>query len=69
MYTDDLYFKVDEQNLPDYKKHRSKPFTYSKKEKEVTLSFLQVPGDILEDKNKLKLWVDNSVKAAIRSKK
>lgn len=39
MYTDDLYFKVDEKNLLEYKKHKSKPFQYTKKGEVVTLSF------------------------------
>lgn len=69
MYTDNIYFKVDEKNKPDYEKHNSKPFVYSKKNKEVTLSFWRLPGDIMEDRKQLEEWVHSSVAAARRAKK
>ena len=68
MPTDDLYFKVDEVNKPDYEKYKSRPFQYPKKGKVITLSFWRLPGDIMEDKDKLKEWINESVEAARRAK-
>jgi DNA transformation protein and related proteins len=65
-----LYFKVDAHNLPDYEKYDSKPFSYEgKNKKTITMSYWEVPADVLEDHSLLELWVRKAVMAAQRAKK
>lgn len=65
-----LYFKVDDSNQKDYEKQGSRPFVYNAHNgKKVTMSYWELPADMLEDKYVLKEWVEKSVDAAMRSKK
>ena len=65
-----LYFKVDVTNQSDYESFGSKPFTYTNKnDKLVSMSYWEVPIDILENQNKLEQWVEKAVQAAQRVKK
>jgi DNA transformation protein len=65
-----LYFKVDESNRLQYESLDSKPFSYEGKNKKmITLSYWEVPIDILENNSKLAQWVEQAVKAAIKAKK
>lgn len=67
---DELYFKVGENNIDDYKKLNSHPFTYhNKKGKEITMPYWIVPSEILEDKEKLKEWILKSAKVSQQYKK
>ncbi|MEX0933844.1 MAG: TfoX/Sxy family protein [Candidatus Paceibacterota bacterium] len=59
----ELYFKVDEKSLPHYKVYESRPFTYKRAGKEVSLSYWLVPEEILEDKERLQEWVSDAVRA------
>jgi DNA transformation protein len=66
---DILYFKVDDVNLADYKANGSQPFSYvNKNGKRVAMSYWKVPGDILENNDKLTQWVEKSIAAARRAK-
>jgi len=69
LFNDQLYFKVGVGNKKEYEDLGSQPFKYSKKNKEITLSFWEVPADILEDKEKIVEWVEKSVTEARKSKK
>lgn len=65
-----LYFKVDQINQPDYEKHGSKPFIYTgHKGKSVTMSYWELPADVMDDKVVLEKYVEKSVAAASNSKK
>jgi DNA transformation protein and related proteins len=67
---DQLYFKVDEKNLADYKERGSEPFAYeSKNKKRVAMSYWEVPADILESGAELAEWVDKAVQASKRVKR
>jgi len=64
-----LYFKVDRVNKPDFEKYGSKPFVYTgHKGKDVTMSYWELPADIMDDKDELGKWIDKSVGAAKKSK-
>ncbi|MCH8821713.1 TfoX/Sxy family protein [Patescibacteria group bacterium] len=64
-----IFFKVDESNRSDYEKHGSKPFVYTgHKGKDVTLSYWELPAEIMEDRDELEKWIEKSVKAQINSK-
>ena len=59
---DELYFKVDESNRAQYEARGSHPFVYAKGgHKSTTMSYWLVPQDILEDKDRLREWVEQSV--------
>lgn len=65
-----LYFKVDSANQSDYESFGSKPFSYANKNnKIISLSYWEVPIDILENRDRLEEWVDNAIQAARRAKK
>lgn len=65
-----LYFKVDESNQKDYEKQGSKAFVYEgHKGKKVTMTYWELPADIMEDKNLLVEWVKKSANAAKFKKK
>ena len=67
---DELYFKVDEKNLPQYKERGSQPFTYEgKNHKMIAMSYWEVPAEILEDREPLAKWVTASVAASQRRAK
>ena len=59
-----LFFKVDESNKSDYQKYGSKPFVYtSHKGKDVTMSYWELPADVMEDREELTRWIEKSVNA------
>jgi DNA transformation protein len=64
-----LYFKVDAQTQTDYEVEGSQPFTYESKNTRVSMSYWQVPPDILDDEERLLLWAKRAYHAALRSKK
>ena len=64
-----LYFKVDESNKKDYEDLGSEPFVYTAKGKSMTMSYWNLPEEIMNDREKLIEWIDKSVAVAINSKK
>lgn len=71
MIADDvLYFKVDEKNKSKYAEFDSKPFIYVlPKGKRMTMSYHEVPENVMDNIELFKEWVNDSVEAGIRSKK
>ncbi|MEZ5690356.1 MAG: TfoX/Sxy family protein [Rickettsiales bacterium] len=70
---DRLYFKVDEENKPDYQAAGSAPFIYDRhdvkgEKKLVAMSYWEVPPDIFEDRDALFRWMVKAHEAAIKSK-
>lgn len=66
---DEIYFKIDESNIEDFKKLNSRPFTYQKQDKIITMSYWLLPTEILENQEKLFEFVNKSYKAALKAKK
>ena len=64
----EVFMKVDESNIDDYKLASSKPFTYYKNGKEVSLSNWSIPGDVLEDKDVFVDWFFKSYQVAVNKK-
>jgi DNA transformation protein and related proteins len=65
-----LYFKVAENNYSTYESYGSKPFSYERENKTVTLkNYWQVPVDILENQEKCIAWAEIAVKTAQQGKK
>ena len=65
----EIYFKVDDTNIDDFKALDSRPFTYEKKGKVIVVSNWSLPDQILEDSDLLPHWVEKSYQVALRKKK
>jgi DNA transformation protein len=62
---DSLYFKVDDENRRDYEAAGAKPFQpYG--EESSSMGYYEVPVDVLEDTDQLKVWARGAVAAAER---
>ena len=62
---DNLFFKVDDENRPDYQAAGAKPFKpYG--EESYSMSYFEVPADVLEDVDQLRKWARAAVSAAER---
>ena len=60
-----LYFKVDDENRPDYEAAGSKAFQpYG--DDSYSMGYYEVPVDVLEDVDKLRVWAGGAVAAALR---
>ncbi|MEN9342350.1 MAG: hypothetical protein RIQ54_606 [Candidatus Parcubacteria bacterium] len=65
-----LYFKVDEHNKQSFTDRQCRPFTYQNQEGEdVALSYFEVPDEVVENKQLIGEWINQSCAASIRSKK
>jgi len=65
-----LYFKVDESNRGDYEEYGSGPFVYSQgKHKSTTMSYWELPADIMEDRGEIAAWVNKSYTVSLSQKK
>ena len=65
----ELYFKVGDSNKADYQKHDSKPFVYDAHGKQMEMSYWQLPQEIMDNKDKVAIWVEKSLAVAKESKK
>jgi DNA transformation protein len=63
-----LYFKVNDNNRPDFEAMGSTPFSYEARNKTIALSYWRVPLEILEDQDKLMDWTDKAYQASLKSK-
>lgn len=67
---DILYFKVDSKTQSLYEQFDSEPFSYvGKNNKRITMSYWQVPSEILDNSDQFDEWVSAAVLAAKKSKK
>jgi DNA transformation protein and related proteins len=66
---DELYFKVDDSNRPDYEARKSQPFVYDGKNKPVSMSYWRVPEDVLESPDDLKSWAMKAYDVALKNRK
>ena len=64
----EVFMKVDESNIDEYKLASSKPFTYYKNGKEVSLSNWSIPSEILEDRDDFINWFFKSYQVAVNKK-
>jgi DNA transformation protein len=62
---DELYFKADEKSSKIFKKAGSERFSYEAKGKRIYLNYWKVLPEILEDEDRLKVWVRLVYDAAI----
>jgi DNA transformation protein len=67
-----LYFRADEQNIPQFEAEGSRPFQYQQRTtaKTVTVnSYWQLPARLFDDSAELAAWARASLAAAQRAKK
>jgi len=66
---DSLYFKVDDSNRPDFLARGCRAFTYEKtKGRVVSMGYYQVPEDVLDDPDELKVWARKALAVAIAAR-
>ena len=66
---DTLYFKVNDTNRQEFISHKSKPFQYDNGKKKVTMSYWEVPEEIMENRDTLFAWMETSANISRASKK
>lgn len=60
VYDGRLYFKTHQDTLPEYLAHHTDVFAPS--EKQILKNYREVPADILEDSERLRLWAKNAAR-------
>ena len=68
MDDDTLYFKVDDSNRPDFEARGMSPFMPYKDPSHV-MGYYEVPAEVLEDPDTLRLWVHKALAVARSSRK
>lgn len=63
----ELYLKVDEDNLSEFESLGLQPFTYEAKGKPMSLSYYQVPEECIDDAELLIHWGNSGFGAALRA--
>ena len=64
-----LFFKTDAQSQADYTARGMPPFTYESKGRVMTMSYHEVPPDVLENREELVAWAHRAIQIAADSKK
>ena len=64
-----LFFKTDAQSQTDYTARGMPPFTYEMKGRVMTMSYHEVPPDVLEQPQELAGWARKAIGIAATSKK
>jgi DNA transformation protein and related proteins len=59
-----LFFKTDGQSQEDYTSRGMEPFTYKAKGKTVTMSYHEVPPDVLENPQEMVFWANQAIRIA-----
>ena len=64
-----LFFKTDAKSQNDYAARGMGPFTYESKGKVMTMSYHEVPPDVLEQPQELAEWARKAIGIAASSRK
>jgi len=62
-----LYLKVDKETEDEFEAMGLEPFRYTRKGKEIKMSYSQAPEEVLEDKEEMFLWATKAFHAALRT--
>ena len=65
IFSDTLYFKVNDANRPDYESRGMRRFQPYKDKPHLSFTYYEVPAEVLEDREQLTLWATRSVQAAL----
>ena len=63
----ELYLKVDTQNLQDYEDLGLQAFSFEKNDRQFKMSYYQAPEEAMEDAELLSDWASNAYGAAMRA--
>ena len=63
----ELYLKVDTQNLQDYEDLGLQAFSFEKNGRQIKMSYYQAPEEAMEDAELLSDWASNAYGAAMRA--
>jgi DNA transformation protein len=67
---DTLYFKVDDQNRPDFEEAGVAPFEYERNGKPFTLRKLhEVPAFLFDEPDEMLIWARKAIDAEMRAQK
>lgn len=66
---DVLYFKVDDANRPKYEAAGSREYAYVSGGKKVPMPYWEVPASVLEDREELARWAEESQRITLKTKK
>jgi DNA transformation protein len=64
-----LFFKTDATSQADYTARGMGPFTYESKGRVLTMSYHEVPPDVLENAPELVAWAQRAIQTAAKIKK
>ena len=64
-----LFFKTDATSQADYTARGMAPFTYESKGRVLTMSYHEVPPDVLENAPELVTWAQRAIKIAAGAKR
>ena len=59
-----LYFKVNDTTRAAYLARGMMPFTYTRGERTMTMSYYEVPVAVLENREELVVWANQAIRAA-----
>ena len=62
---DVLYLKVDDRNRPDYVARGARPLQPLANDPTYSMNYFQLPEDVLEDPDTLRIWARKSLDAAL----
>jgi DNA transformation protein and related proteins len=65
VFGDTLYFKVGDASRPDYESRGMRRFQPYKDKPLLSMSYYEVPADVLEDADELVVWARRAVEAAL----
>lgn len=68
MDDDRLFLKTDDVNRPDFEARGMGPFRPYGPDDERSMAYHELPGELLEDPDALRSWVDAAVEVARRAK-
>lgn len=65
-----LYFKTAAADIEDFQRFKSKPFAYSSKDRgKVTMSYWELPEEIMEDREELLRWIKRAATVSTKKKR
>ena len=62
-----FYLKVDDKNRSDFETRGLGPFTYTRKGKEYSMSYYEVPHEAMDDAEQLCRWAQEAYDTALRA--
>jgi DNA transformation protein len=64
---DVLYLKTDEVNRPKFEARNLSPFLYARKDKVISMSYNEAPGEVLDDPDEMAYWACSAIEASRRA--